>query len=74
VKIPTVCRHGDIADVNFILTNIGIVAVDFGFARFNEPLFGSRTDWFLLLKLDADARRLDILSIFDGVAPFFFAM
>jgi hypothetical protein len=72
-KIPAVCRHGDIANVNFILTSRGMVAVNFGFARFDEP----PSEPYALVspaKLKENTRCLDVLLVFDGVDPFFFAM
>ncbi|MGA2682174.1 MAG: hypothetical protein ABSF44_10295 [Candidatus Bathyarchaeia archaeon] len=72
-KIPAVCRHGDIADVNFILTSHGLVAIDFGFAKFDEP----PSEPYVLVspaKLKEHARYLDVLSLFDDVDPLFFAM
>ncbi len=36
-KIPSVCRHGDVTDDNFIFAKGRTVAVDFSCARFNEP-------------------------------------
>lgn len=71
--IPAVCRHGDIADVNFIPTSRGMVAIDFAFARFNEP----PSEPYALVspaKLKGDTKYLDVLSSFDGLDPFFFAM
>ncbi len=81
VKIPAVCRHGDFADSNLNLSNggnlifndSGIFAIDFSFARFNEP----PSEPFALVSpavLDRNAISLDVLSVFDGVDPFFFAM
>ena len=37
IAIPAVCRHGDIADINFVLSDRGMIGIDFGFSRFNEP-------------------------------------
>jgi hypothetical protein len=72
-KIPAVCRHGKIAGINFILTSRDLVAVDFGFARFDEP----PSEAYALVspaKLKENTGCLDVLSVFDGVDPFFFAM
>jgi hypothetical protein len=72
-KIPAVCRHGDIDDVNFIPTNRGLVAIDFGFARFDEP----PSEPYALVspaKLEKHVKALNVLSLFDEVDPFFFAI
>jgi hypothetical protein len=72
-KIPAVCRHGDIADINFIPTRLGLVAVDFGFAKFNEP----PSEPYALVspvRLKGDTKFLDVLSELDGVDPFFLAI
>jgi hypothetical protein len=72
-RIPAVCRHGDVANVNFILTSRGMVATDFGFGRFNEP----PSEPYALVspaKLRGDTKYLDVLSALDNVDPFFLAM
>jgi hypothetical protein len=71
-KIPTVCWHGDAYDVNFISTRSGVVAVDFSFARFDEP----PAEPFALVPantLTSNVKDLDYLSVLDRVSPFFLA-
>ena len=69
-KIPTVCWHGDAYDMNFVTTQQGIIAVDFGYAKFDEP----PAEPYILVPpsaLSKDAKDLDLLSVLDGVSPFF---
>lgn len=69
-KIPSVCRHGDITDDNFILANGRTVAIDFGCARFNEP----PSEPFALVSpfvLHDESQPLDLLSALKDVNPLF---
>jgi hypothetical protein len=71
--IPAVCRHGDIADNNFVLSNRGMIGIDFGFSNFNEP----PSEPYAMVcanKLEGHARSLDVLSELNEINPFFFAM
>jgi hypothetical protein len=73
IKIPSVCWHGDADEINFLHTRNGVVAVDFGFSKFDEPPAEPYTlvpPWTL-----ADhAKDLDLLSSLDDVNPFFLAI
>jgi hypothetical protein len=72
-KIPSVCWHGDAYDVNFLSTKNGLVAVDFGFSKFDEP----PAEPYVLVHpatLTTSPERLDLLSELAGVNPFFLAI
>jgi hypothetical protein len=69
-KIPTVCWHGDAYDMNFVTSPGGIIAVDFGYAKFGEP----PAEPYVLVPPSAvsnEAKDLDLLSVLDGISPFF---
>jgi serine/threonine protein kinase len=70
---PAVCRHGDITENNFVLSNRGIIGIDFGFSRFNEP----PSEPYAMVcanKLGETAKSLDVLSQLNKINPFFLAM
>jgi hypothetical protein len=69
-KIPSVCRHGDVTDDNFIFANGRAVAIDFACARFNEP----PCEPYALVSpfvLYDDAQSLDLLSALKDINPLF---
>lgn len=73
IPIPAVCRHGDIADINFVFSNQGMVGIDFGFSRFNEPPSEPHA-LVCANKLMAAAKSVDVLSELNEINPFFFAI
>jgi len=71
--IPTVCIHGDADDINFLSTQSGVVAVDFALSKFDEP----PCDPYSFVSAEAlpqRMRQLDVLSVLEGVDPFFLAI
>jgi hypothetical protein len=73
VKIPSVCWHGDPDEVNFLYTANGLVAVDFGFSKFDEPPAEPYT-MVAPRALIERAKDLNLLSLSDGISPFFLAI
>ncbi len=72
-NIPSVCRHGDPNEINFLDTGGEVVAVDFDSSGFDEP----PADPYMLVPPKAmirHAKDLDVLSMLDNVSPFFLAM
>jgi hypothetical protein len=73
VKVPSVCWHGDADAINFLHTGDGLMAVDFGFAKFGEP----PAEPYAMVSpgtLTESSKDLDLLSLLDGVSPFFLAI
>lgn len=72
-KIPAVCRHGDVTVDNLLVAGPKKTAVDFGFARFDEPPC-EPYGMVPLFSLERDAKSLDLLSALEECNPLFFAI